>query len=89
MSAAKVEHEEHHHKDHHKDHHEHHHTKGANDTVQDESVEVVDERNRSYEILFALTELAIIVLFVTCTTFCNDMAVSQVIEHVQDYYPMW
>ena len=93
MSAAKVE-------------NEHSHTAGVNDTVQDDSVHVADERNRSYELFFAFSELAIIVLFVTCTTFGHEKMTSvfgheeeydfkqeeptsELIEHVQDYYPMW
>jgi hypothetical protein len=71
MSAAKVE-------------NEHSHTAGVNDTVQDDSVHVADERNRSYELFFAFSELAIIVLFVTCTTFGHEQ-MTQVSGHEEQY----
>ena len=50
---------------------------------------MVDERNRSWELLFVLTELAVIVLYVTCATFETELTKEEIIEHVQDYYPYW
>lgn len=55
----------------------------------DHKEEVADERNRTWELLFVLSELAVIILYVTCCTFETSMTKQEIIEHVQDYYPYW
>lgn len=58
-------------------------------SAREHKEEVVDERNRTWELLFVLSELAVIVLYVTCCTFETTMTKQEIIEHVQDYYPYW